>query len=132
MEIESLSADQMAVLQASKSHLVQRAEIIGKMATSNDDWKSQIRTLMEAAREETEPEVLVNFLRYQSVRNSKAWRKVKDVAKVLEEDLKNCAVLAKGENPLTLVLVQHLLCYAYRAYTFYDGSPKQEEGKSNA
>ncbi len=102
-----------------KKWLVERGDKLGKLAKDNKDWKGQIRGISEAARHENEPSALLNLVRYQSARN-KNWRDPKDVVRPLVEAMETCIAKA-GESPeLAMALIQHLLAYTYRSFTFHE------------
>jgi hypothetical protein len=138
MEIQKLSPEQQEKLNGQKKWLVERADLIGEAAAKEKDWKNQIRILIEACREETEPEVILHLLRYQAARVKKTWKipvaqvegARNTVAEVLEDDLRNCQELA-ADNVLAIALMQHLCCYAYRSYTHFS-SPSNGSGDAGA
>lgn len=109
-----------------KKWLVERGDKIGKLAGGNAEWASQARGLLEAARAESEPLVLLNLLRYQSARN-KNWRDPEDVFTPLLQDFESCITKGQGaENPeeLVLELIRHLLVYTIRAHAFHRRAKK--------
>lgn len=102
-----------------KAWLVTTGDEIGKAGRRNKDWKSQGRTMLEAARHETEPLVLLNLLRYQATRN-KNWKDPVDLVGQLEKALEECRKRADGDSELAMELIRHLLLYTLRAYTAYE------------
>jgi|GEM_PF-7009481 hypothetical protein len=110
--------DPKKVLAEQKAWLVQRGDAIGELAREKGDWKNQIQGMAEAARRETEPLVLLNLLRYQATRN-KNWKQGTDVFSPLEADMKACIEKANQDPELAVLLIQHLLAYTYRAYTYH-------------
>jgi len=100
-----------------KGWLVTQGNGIGREAKDNRDWKNQVRVLQEAAQEETEPLVLLNLLRYQAARN-KNWRQPRDVVTPLGKLMEECIDRADGDGRFAIELIQHLLLYTVRAYTY--------------
>ncbi len=130
MENTELSSDQLRVLNESKAELVRKGEEIGKRAfeIKSEGWTHQVRRLLGVASEENEPLVLLNLLRYQSVRNEKSWGKDRSkVAEPMEAAMKWCKTEAGSDSALAMVLIQHLLCYAYRSHTFESGRDVSKE-----
>lgn len=102
-----------------KRWLVEMGDEIGRSGAGNKGWKSQGRILLEAARHETEPRVLLNLFRYQAARNKKTWRLPEDVADLLEKALVECQKRAGDDPVLTMELMRHLLLYTLRANTAF-------------
>lgn len=119
MDAMNLSAEQEEKLNGEKAWLVEKADDIGRKATQSRDWKSQIRSMMELARDETEPEVVRHFLRYQAARNKKTWDKQEKVSVELDGLLAECQKKSGEDKALALALMQHLLCFCYRSYTHF-------------
>jgi hypothetical protein len=109
--------ERRAALCREKRWLVETGDTIGKLAGASEDWASQGRVLWEAARNETEPSVLPNLLRYQYARNRKTWPE--PVFQGLSDAIKTCIDRAKEDDALALELIRHLLVYTLRAYTFH-------------
>jgi hypothetical protein len=105
-----------------KAWLVKQGDAIGEKAKANKDWKGQLRNLWDVARAETEPEVVLNFLRYQKgkKRDKNNWTHPENVFDPLMRDLKECIRLAGEDRELTLELMRHLLGYTYRSFTFHE------------
>jgi hypothetical protein len=111
------------ILAQQKEWLVTEGDKLGTLAKDQKDWGSQARVIWEAARQETEPLVLLNLLRYQSVRN-KSWE---GVSGPLERALKECIERAKTHGKdVALELIRHLLVYTIRSYTYQRA---QKEGR---
>lgn len=113
-----------------KKWLVTTGDAIGKAGGGNSRWTSQGRILLEAARHETEPLVVLNLLRYQTTRNNN-WKKPFDISGKLQGAFEECGKKADGEAALTMELIRHLLLYTLRAYTFHsksDGNGKRNHG----
>jgi len=112
-----------------KKLLVGAGDEIGEKAAANDGWKSQVRLLLDASREETEPAVVRNLARYQSVRNKKSWRTGHEILPDLERALDEIESAAGADPELAMEMVRHLLLYAMRSYTYHAKiSGKTEEG----
>ncbi len=119
MDVSNLTPTQLTTFNAKKQELVRRGEEIGRKARGFTGWSHQVRRLLGVASGETEPLVMLNLLRYQSVRNKDSWGKERaELAEPLEADMQWCCAEANGNEALAMVLIQHLLCYAYRQYTF--------------
>jgi hypothetical protein len=111
-----------------KEWLVKQGDEIGKLARERKDWASQARVIWEAARKETEPLVLLNLLRYQSVRNDN-WE---GVSGPLEATMTECIERSKVEGrDAALELIRHLLVYTIRSYTYHRELTKEKKGKSS-
>lgn len=121
--------NRQSVLAAQKKWLVQKGEEIGRLAEENEEWKHQIGTISEAAHHETEPEVLLNLLRYQAGRNEKTWYRPRDAHTPLEAAIKECVKHAANDPEAAMELIRHLLLYTYRAYTYYNSQIKKAKGK---
>jgi len=115
-------------LQPHKRWLVEQGDALGGQARNHGKWKSQIRTLLEAARHETEPRVLLNLLGYQATREKK-W-KDNDLEKSLRVKLAECDDRAAGDAELAMEMIRHLLLYFVRAYTYE--ADRAEAGKGAA
>lgn len=102
-----------------KAWLVERGDDIGEKAKANKDWKSQLRNLWEVARSENEPQVVLNYLRYQKSRKSN-WTQPVNVFLELERNLKECKDRSGDDRELELELMRHLLGYTYRSFTFHE------------
>lgn len=114
-----------------KKWLVTTGDEIGKGGGKNSGWTSQGRIILEAARHETEPLVVLSLLRYQKARNAKPWADPYDIFQRLETALKECATKGGADNMLTMELMRHLLLYTLRAYTFHsksDSNGKRSHG----
>lgn len=109
-----------------KGWLVERGDAIGAKAGAIRNWKSQFRILLESARHESEPAVILNLLRYQAARN-KDWFK-DGLLQVVEADLEACRAKAQKDAALSMELIRQLLLYALRAYT-YEEERRKQEGK---
>lgn len=109
------AADHQKRLAAKKRWLVTQGNRIGELAGDKSEWKSQINLLAEAAAGETEPLVLLNLLRYQQARVSKAWTGVADP---LFDDMSACITEAGEDAALSILLIRHLFLFATRAYTY--------------
>ncbi len=109
-----------------KQWLVSRGDEIGKLARGNSDWKNQIRALLEAARTEDEPLVVLNFLRYQAARNEN-WLEPQNVFEPLSGALEQCRADAAQEPGPAMALIRHLLAYTYRSYTFHSTEKKRQK-----
>ncbi len=105
------------VVDQQKRWLVTQGDEIGRQASHNKDWKSQIRTIWEAARTETEPQVLLNLLRYQAARNAN-WYSPQDVFQPLQKAIGKC-VEETADPAVAMTLIRHLLAYTYRSYTYH-------------
>lgn len=108
-----------------KKWLVGEGNEIGEKAKDNKEWKSQIRGIWDAARTETEPQVLLNFLRYQGVRG-KNWREPENVLEPMEAAMKKCIEKAEEQPESAMELIRHLLAYTYRAFTFHSHKSQRE------
>lgn len=133
MSETTTTKDAATVLAEQKAWLVRRGDEVGELAKEKGDWKSQIQGMAEAARRETEPLVLLNLLRYQATRN-KNWKQGTDVFAPLEADMKTCIETAGEDAELAVTLIQHLLAYTYRAYTYHyernkSQTPRKESEK---
>lgn len=117
-----------ARLQPHKRWLVEQGDALGGQAREHGKWKSQIRTLLEAARHETEPRVLLNLLGYQATREKK-WQD-NDLEKSLCAKLAECDDRADGDPELAMEMIRHLLLYFVRAYTYE--ADRAESGKGTA
>ncbi len=115
------------ILAKHKAWLVGQGDEIGKKARRNSDWASQARTLLEAARSETEPAVILNLLRYQRARN-KNWVTPENVFSPLEQAMNECIKRAAQAPDVALELMRHLLVYTLRAYT-YEWKLAEKEGR---
>lgn len=115
-------------LEQHKEWLVTEGNRIGELAKANPDWKSQIRVLQEAAQEETEPEVLLNLLRYQAARN-KNWKEPRDVVTDLGALMAQCIEKTGDERRFAIELMQLLLLYTVRAYTYHNHVYREEQKK---
>lgn len=104
---------------AHKEWLVKTGDEIGKAGAKNRDWKSQGRIMLEAARHETEPLVVLNLLRYQATRNNN-WTKPADLLEKVESAMETCRGKSEGDPALAMELIRHVLLYALRAYTFHE------------
>lgn len=114
-------------LDRNKAWLVERGNEIGKAARANKEWGSQVRGLWEAARNETEPTVLLNLLAYQKARNSN-WTQPEDVFAPLNKALCSCIEeRAGGDRELALDLIRHLLVYTIRAHVYHRDLAKSGE-----
>jgi hypothetical protein len=111
---------------AHKGTLVALGNDLGRKAAGNEGWKSQIRIILEAAREETEPAVLRNLIRYQSVRNA-SWSQKHKILPDLDSALDRVTAEAGDDRELTMELIRHLLVYTLRAYT-YEAKAGSETG----
>lgn len=124
------SADPAAV-GAHKAWLVERGNALGQEAREIRNWNSQIRILQDSARQEAEPEVLLNLLRYQRAREATAWKKSKNAAETLgnslEQDLQSCIAKAGEDRELAMELIRHLLLYTARAYQWEHQQFKAEK-----
>ena len=105
-------------LEPHKGWLVSTGDEIGKAGGQNKDWKSQGRIMLEAARHETEPLVLLNLLRYQATRN-KNWLSPANLLERTERAMEECRTRSKGDDELAMELIRHLLLYSLRSYTFH-------------
>ena len=114
-----------------KGRLVEKAERLGQLAAQRHDWNHQIRRVMDLARVEAEPLVVINFVRYQASHQQSrgAWTAV---AKPLVDTMNDCLERAKsasnasgeklGEEDVAaraMDLIRHLLLYTMRAYTWH-------------
>lgn len=118
-------------LEKHKLWLVTEGNRIGQLASVYSEWKSQIRVLQEAAQEETEPRVLLNLLRYQAARNEKKWWTKRDVVSPLFDLMKECITRAGDDGLFAVELIQHLLLYTVRAYTYENSSLSSNNGNAN-
>lgn len=107
-------------LEPHKRWLVQAGDELGKKAREHQHWKSQIRTLLEAARHETEPLVILNLLGYQATREKK-WKK-NDLERALRTELAHCADRSGDDSELAMEMIRHLLLYFMRAYTYHEAT----------
>ncbi len=98
------------------------------MAKGNREWKHQVRTVLEAARLENEPLVVLNLLRYQAARNPGNWRDPEDVYEALTTALDGCREKAASDAALAMALIRHLLAYTYRAFTFHEAELRRGDG----
>lgn len=105
-------------LEPHKGWLVTTGDEIGSAGGGNKDWKSQGRIMLEAARHETEPLVLLNLLRYQATRN-KNWTSPANLLEKTEQAIEECCKRSKQDGELAMELIRHLLLYSLRAYTFH-------------
>lgn len=117
-----------ASLEDHKKWLVETGDAIGRAGAKNEGWKSQGRILLEAARHETEPLVLLNLLRYQVIRNEKAWKKPEDLSERVEKAIQECTNRGGDDSGLTMELIQHLLLYTLRAYTAFENKKQGGSG----
>lgn len=112
-----------AWIASQKGWLVRQGNKIGEQAGARKDWASQGRGLWEACRHETEPEVILNLLRYQACRVD-SWE---GVSGLLEADIHECCRLAQaaGATGDAMELIRLLLLYALRAHKYQAslGSP---------
>jgi hypothetical protein len=116
-----------AQVAAQKKWLVKLGNDLGALARGNAEWASQGRGLLEAARRENEPLVLLNLLRYQSARN-KNWLKPTDVFTPLHAAMKECIDKAgEGGEELALELIRLLLVYTLRAHAYERKAGKEQE-----
>jgi hypothetical protein len=113
------------ILAQHKAWLVGKGDELGRKARLNRDWASQARVLLEAARSETEPAVLLNLLRYQRARNQN-WVTPANVFAPLEQAMNDCVTRAAQAPAGALELMRHLLVYTLRAYT-YESKLAEEE-----
>lgn len=125
MSEETTRMQAQKVVDEQKRWLVEQGDEIGRQAKDNGDWKSQIRTIWEAARTETEPQVLLNLLRYQVARNDN-WRSPQDVFQPLRKAIDKCVEETAGDPAVAMTLIRHLLAYTYRSYTYYEKGWKEE------
>lgn len=112
-----------AWIASQKGWLVRQGNKIGERAGARKDWASQGRGLWEACRHETEPEVILNLLRYQACRVD-SWE---GVSGLLESDIRECCrqAQAAGAAGDAMELIRLLLLYALRAHKYQAslGSP---------
>jgi len=105
------------ILARHKAWLVGQGDALGRTARNNREWASQARVLLEAARSETEPAVLLNLLRYQRARNPN-WVTPANVFAPLEQAMNECVERAAQAPGVALELMRYLLVYTLRAYTY--------------
>lgn len=112
-----------------KKLLVDAGDEIGLKAAANEGWKSQVRILLDAAREETEPAVVRNLARYQSVRNKKSWSSGHEILPDLETALQQIDSAAGTDTELAMEMIRHLLLYAMRSHTYHAKISGKAEGQ---
>ena len=125
---ETMAATLEGSVEKHKAWLVATGDEIGKAGGKNENWKSQGRAMLEAARHETEPLVLLNLLRYQATRNKKTWTEPVDLASKLEAAIERCRKEASSNQELAMELIRHVLLYALRAYTYHEKKRKGGNG----
>ena len=127
MPQEQTTTDPAAARQESlaraKEWLVQEGDAIGRSAARNRDWHGQGRVLWEAAREETEPTVLLNLLHYQAARNPNWENVLEPTAAAFRRAIGD----AGGDKELAMELIRHLLVYTLRAHTHADWVRRENE-----